>query len=402
MPAKRDSDLIADAMAETQHERFAQAWDQDGAVHDETGDTSLERHDNDQEGRELEAADQNIGDDVAEVEVEAAGEGDEKPEGAASEVAPKAVAKDGEQPRIKGKFAKKEDAEIEGDEKAGAAEADAKPDEHGRIPAGVVREKTKALEAKIAERDAKLADSDRRFSELNGKFDLLLRQNEQRQQQQQPPKVDAKADVEPDMFADPDGWKSWNRRQTEAALASIKQENQAQLQEVTHRIVGQSFDVARGLTPESQAKFDAAFNGLMGRITSGDREALLVKDRLFSSQTVNPGAELMRWHRQQEMLAEFGNDPDALQKKIDAALEAKLADPEFKKSTLAKWKGEAAGENGQAPRHIIRPAVPMKSPPSLNGAAGSAALTDAALQAALNDPSDAGRFNRAWEVDPDA
>lgn len=361
---KRESEELSEAMAATDRELFAAALGDEPAVHDDSGDTSLEHPD-----KGLEGDPEDIGEE-AELEADAGeekSEADEKPQ---------------RDPKT-GQFAKTDD------EKAPKViEPEEQPDKDGRVPSHVVRKKTeqvRAAESREAAANARLEEERNERANLRAQLDAVSR--EIQTLRQPPQKVEPKADPEPDMFADPDGWRAWNQRQTIAVITAAEERAQARVTEIEHRIIGQSFDAARSADEKS---FDAGFNSLMAGVKSGHPEALLVRQRVFAS--VNPGAELLRWQRGQELLNEFGSDPAAaMQKRIDDALEAKLSDPEFRKKYVAGLKEDA--NVGGTPRHITRPA--FKAIPSLNGSRGAASLTDPALQEIFDDPSDEGAFNRA-------
>lgn len=357
----RESDALSAAMAATDQELFASALGDDPAVHDETGDRSLEQQDDGLEGKV-----EDEGKEEAEaVAADEDGEAKED-EGETAEKGPK---KD----PATGKFVKA-DAEEKAEEKP-EGEEPVKDEQIGRVPSARLRQATEKTKAAEAERDALKAarEEDKRERDaLKAQMELLSRQFAQRQQPETKPEVKA-ADAEPDMFAQPEEWRAWNRRENAREIAAVREEN-------TKALVNMNLAMAHEIHGD---KFLAAYNHLAEAVKT-DPEARIAS--LKAWQSGNAAAEIMKWHRQQEVLREFGADPAAtVQKKIDEALEAKLADPEFRKSQFAKWTEEAGGKGGAAPRHVTR------IPKSLNGASGSAQLSDPTFE----DASEQSFFDRS-------
>lgn len=209
-------------------------------------------------------------------------------------------------------------------------------------------ERAKAVEAERDTARQQLAEQQRAY---DAKMDLVLRQLQMQQQpqnQQQP-----KANQEPDMFADPEGWRAWNQQQTMQALAQVREES---VRNVTNMNLAFTQD-------RYGEKFDAAYQAII-QAAQVDPGAKLEIQRALNSP--NPGAAIMRWHRDRETLNLVGSDPEAYRKKVaDETRAALLADPEFRKEMLAGLRSE--GANGNA-RHVTR--LP-KQIPSLNGASGA-------------------------------
>lgn len=175
---------VGQAVADTETEVFADALGDDELDND--GDTSLEEMGEGLEGDDLEQEPE-------------PGEGEEGEEGGEAE-----DAEDG--------------AEAEGDGDGTADAGHQRRDErtpvdreqHDRrgVPPGRLREEAQARRAE-RERADRL---DRELAETRGRLDEVSRQLSARPT---PRAEQAQPDPEPDMFADPDGWKNWNRRQVQ-------------------------------------------------------------------------------------------------------------------------------------------------------------------------------------------
>lgn len=363
-------DAVTAAIAATDAELFASALGGESAVHDDTNDRSLEQQDDGLEGQV-----ENVGEDETEVETEAAAEGEEgdgeteieakdKDEGA-----DKGPSKD---PKT-GKFVKADAKE----KPEGETDGEAKPEKGGLVPPARLREATEKTKAA----EAKLAESDKRFSELSNKFDVVLRQLELSRQPQPQPAAKTEAAARPDKFADPDGYDKW----VEDRIASVRNETS---EDFTKRLINMNLANTRETHGE---KFDAAYQAIV-TAAEVDPEARNSIQRIWNS--ANPGAELMRWHRNRETLQRVGGDPEAYEQKLrDDTRAALLADPEFRKEIIASLKEEAGGKNGGIPRHVVRAAAPARQIPSLNGASGSSHLSDQTF----DDQSDEGFFERALQ-----
>jgi hypothetical protein len=324
---------------------FAEALDAD-PVDSGDDDRSLEQKPAGLEG-DVEDAD---GDEV-EIEAaadEATDEIEAKPEGDEED----------DQPRDEsGKFVKKDTKEGEQEQ----AEQPAKREPS--VPPARLREtaeRARASEERAAAAEARLAEERQERAALKAQMDLLAQQIAlSRQQPQQQSTDQAKTDPEPDIFADPEGWKAWNRRENAREIAATRDD-------YTKRLINMNLASTREAHGE---KFDAAYQGII-TAAQQEPEARLAIQRIWNS--ANPGAELMRWHRERETLRLVGGDPEAYNKKIEADIRAKLlADPEFRKEIVAGIRAEAGGANGHgAPRHVTR--LPGKPIPSLNSSSGSA------------------------------
>lgn len=219
------------------------------------------------------------------------------------------------------------DGKGEGDETLHAPE-----DEHSGqvaksgVPSGRLREEAQRRQA-----------AETRERELQSKLDQLQGRLDQFERtQRQPQRQEQDAPKEPDMFADPEGW----ARNQEARLT----------QQFEERRINASFADAE---EEHGDKFRTAFGDLQ---KTGNPD--LVRAVVGSH---NPGKTLMRWHQQQALLSEIGNDPAAYRDKVRQEL---LSDPEVRKAVISGARNDAMrGEGGQ-------PRTQVRLPPSLNSATG--------------------------------
>jgi hypothetical protein len=366
---------LSEAVEATEKELFAAAIGGDPAVHDDTGDQSIEHPD-----RGLEGDPEDLREDGDETEIEAAPEGDVPAKGdEANEAADdKERQKEGRKKDPKtGQFVKAAEDD--------AAAGDGVP-QKGSVPPARLREAT--ARAKAAEERAKAAETEREAARaereqerqeriaIKAQMDLLVHQQALREQPQR--RQETQPDVEPDMFAEPDAWRAWNRRQTVAMVNEVRQQE-------AHARVNMNLELTRDTHGD---KFDAAYHAII-QASQQEPEARIAINKALASP--NPGREIMRWHRERETLREVGSDPTAFRQKIAEETRAKLlADPDFRKEILARLR-----EEGKGASHVIRAPIPARTTiPSLNGANGSATLNDL-TQAALDDPSDEGAFNRA-------
>lgn len=366
MAKAREDIELSEAVDATEKELFAAALGDEPAVHDDTGDQSIEHPD-----RGLEGDPEDLGDGT---EVEAAPEGDD------GEVA------EGDEPILDDKAPKK-DPDTGKFVKSDTAPNTKEP------PPGRFREvsaRAKAAEAERetikAERDAinaQLADERKGREALAAQLELLSRQVTQRQQSEQPKPAPVVLPPRPDKFADPDGYDKW-------VEDTIERRAVAAQEEYSRRLVNMNLEMTRDAHGE---KFVTAYNAIIDA-SQQDPEARIAINKALASP--NAGREIMHWHAARETLREVGPDPAAYRKKVaDETRAALLADPEFRKEILAGLKDEAAGRGNAAPRNVIRgPIRAGTTIPSLNGANGAAHLAEL-NQAAFDDPSDEGAFNRA-------
>jgi hypothetical protein len=324
------------AIANTEDEIFREASAETPLEHD--GDTSLEEMGEGLEGEEIEEEGEEGGeaDDDSE-EGEEAGEAEgEEGDGKGDEPQPQARGRDQqqEQPRDqRGKFQQQGRDQQQRDRREPA------------IPPARLRETT--ARAQTAEERAERLE--RELAEMRGRLDEVSRRATAPPAQQQEQKVDA----EPDMFADPEGWKSWNRRQAEQiakehannALAGYRQEQQQQeMQRLDTNLQAHAWG-RRGF------EFNAAYQSLT-RLDPRDPQAQALVRNI--TRAADPGQAILDWFE------ETGGAED------------------FRESILEQLQPRQNGRGVQPrqqqqsrqpqPRQVFRG---PRTPPSLNGAQGS-------------------------------
>lgn len=360
--------LLDDAIAGTEKEIFGGAFGDDGNVnHDDAPDTSLEEMEDD------------ISSDTEGDEDGAAGDG----EAGDQEGNDKDAAKDA------GTDAGKEKLDAENRDKAtgqfkpkgDGEQRDGKPQKGDpTIPLRAERQRAAALQADLekerSERAAERESFKTEFAKIEGRLDQIMRG------QQAAPKADAKSeatvDAEPDMFVDPEGWKTWNRRQTETRITAVQQNFEKQ------RVESSLADAA----DQHGEAFEAAY-GALTKLNPQNPAHQAIVNAIRAAP--NPGKELMRWHKRQEALREVGDDPTAYRQKVASEL---LKDPEFRKQLLADMRAEAGGDGGerQPQRGTIRNVI--RTPRSLNSDGGRAERTNDNDNL---DDSEAAVFAAAWK-----
>lgn len=190
------------------------------------------------------------------------------------------------------------------------------------VPSSRLREEANARRA--AEAEAR---------ELRARIDALERTQRQPYQQPQPQQAPPQG---PDMFADPEGWAAHER-------GRIMQE-----------INNQRFNASLAEAAEQHGdRFQEAFRAVSGLPNTPENVA--IAHRIYNAP--NPGRELMRWHDQQNLIKDIGNDPIAFRQKMREDL---MADPEFRQQVIASMRGEATSQRR----------TQTQLPPSLNGASG--------------------------------
>lgn len=380
MAKKVVDDVVAQAIAATEQELFAGAFDKEDHVEDDSGDTSREQmKDEFEEGEEVEAAD-------------AKSESDED-KGGESDDAKDAEADDDQVRDAKtGKFAKadaakdgkSEDDDADG-EKSQAAKSEAgKPDADkaagdGKVPSGVHRQVSERARIAEAERDAARAEAAAVREEVkatNARLDQFLAL-----QRQQPAKVDDKSAnpvTPPDIFEDPKGFVSHLEKGFQTELSRRDQ----QLENIR---VGSSMQIAHGFHKEAFEKAYAAVT----KLDRNNPDDQVTVRRIWASP--NPGESLVTWHRNQETLREVGGDPASFKERIRTETrEALMKDPEFRKQLLAGLREEAAGAGVDG-----KPRTAFKVPKSLNGASGGKRDAD---DTAPIDDSDRALFDGAFQT----
>lgn len=368
--AEKEIDVLGDAIANTERGLFEEA----------TGKTASSRRGDGPVDRSLE----DVGDGLeGQVEDDQAEEGETEEAEADGDTEADSDDK-GEDRDDKGRFkAKSEDKEEEPDAKAEAdTEEEPAPKPKGAIPPGRLREQTERAaaaeaRAKAAEDALKAAreETEKRFSELNAKFEGFTLANRQ-QQQPKPEPAKVETPPKPDMFADPEGYDKWVQDRVTERIAATEQKFESIL-------VERSMASAHGLHKEA---FEKAYQAVTA-LDRSDPSARATVQRIWKSP--DPGAALMNWHREQETLREVGTDPAKYRENIaKETREALMKDPEFRKQLLADLRADANGSNGGQARTTTR------LPKALSDVAGgkSAHRDDATP---LED-SDEAHFNSAF------
>jgi hypothetical protein len=314
------------AIAGTEDEIFQDAMDGDELDND--SDHDLEEMGEGLEGDHLE--DEDDADEDAEAEEDAEGDEDPDAEGEESDEdgdEDEARASEEEQPRDqRGRF-ERDEKEIE-----------------PRIPPGRLR--AEAERARQAEQ--REAESNRRYEVLEARFnDMQARINApqpRRVEQEAPP-------LKPDMFAEPEKYEQWvldraDERAAQRMQAVFNQRDEAQRQQFNDNVERSMAAAERG--PRG-FEFRAAYNALLQLNKNDPQDRSTVQSIVYSR---DPAEALFGWWD-----ANGGQD--------------------FRENLIAQLQGDRRPQRRERedrthhyedrPRHVIRPARPMRS---LNGAAG--------------------------------
>lgn len=190
---------------------------------------------------------------------------------------------------------------------------------------------------------------------LAEKLANLEAERAQWQRTQQQAKPEAAKPQAPDPLLDPDGYK-----------VAVKEEIR---QEILNERREESLQAAAEADPEN---FKAAYALAQQRVDPA------LKARMQESR--NPGKTLLTWYREQKIMQEVGNDPNAW---LESKLAERLKDPAF----LAKAVEAAQNSARQTPQQTNgRSRVEL--PPSLS----SASRSNAAARTDNTDVSDAELF----------
>jgi hypothetical protein len=350
--ADKEQDIIRDAIIGTNQEIFAEAFGKEDLKLDETGDRSREEMGDGLEGQHEPDEDED--------EDEAEGEAEETPEEVAAKTTTEPEAK--VEPKV--------EEEVEVDSK-------------GRVPSGILRDRTEKLRAAETERDALKArldaaeaESQRKIDALRAEFLTALRQQPRPADQ---PKHDAPkpADAPPDLFENPTAFAEFLRNGVKSELAAMQQ----QMREDRINASMESAKTRHGDT------FVKAFTALQTVARDGSPDGRALAQRLTASP--NPGEAVVAWHKRTETLREVGDDPTAYKAKIaDDTRKSLMADPDFRKQLLDNLRAEAmTGDNGNA-------RTTTRLPASLNRAAGG--NTRAPNDLEIFDGSDQATFDSAF------
>lgn len=365
----KEEDIIKDAMIATEKEIFSNAFGEDEAALDESGDRSLEsmgdglegQNDPDEDDDLQEEDGEESGEDGQEDNVEAEGEGEQ----------PEASQKDKESQR---------------------APTDVDAQNNGRVPSGKLREANDAKRAAEAERDTLKAQLDQeratarqQIDALSSKFDGILAALQRQQpipQGAQPgnnPAAPANPEPEqvPDILLDPEGY----MRHVEKTMQRQQQQFEQQLRT---SIVDNSLRAAHGRYGDT---FSQAFSAVKS-LDPNSMEGRETVRRIYNSS--DPGEALVQWHKRNEVLRQVGDDPARYREQVqNETREALMNDPEFRRQLIEDLRAEAAtGDQG-------RPRTATRLPKSLNSVSGNNAQRRG--DTAFYDDSPAAGFNSAWQ-----
>lgn len=356
--AIQEVDALSTAMVATEMEIAGEAWGQDEAVLDESGDRSLEQMGEGLEGQHDED------DDESETE---SGEDEETSE---EETAEETVE------------AKDEKADTQPDAKT-EVKTEAKTDvkTEGKVPPGKHREVAErartaeaALAAERSERETERATARKEMDELKAQMTGILAAL---QRPQQPAKTaEPQPEVVPDLFEDPKAFVDHLSKGFQSELSKRDQQMDALRVET-------SMQIAASRHGDS---FSQAFAAVQKLDPRNPDDQMTVR-RIYASP--NPGEAMVAWHKRNVTLQEVGEDPVAYRQRIaDETRKTLMADPEFRKQLLEDLRAEANGADNGKPRTITR------LPKSLNGVTGNNSARDA--DPYQYDDSDQAVAESAW------
>lgn len=217
-----------------------------------------------------------------------------------------------------------------------------------------------ALRDERERRRAAERDRDERIPKED--FNRLLSRLEVLERERSAPKADDDKSTlpeEPDIFADPDGFK-------QSIKAELKREH-------TLQRVEETFADAH----EAHGKeFEAAYGALTALDRANPTDRALVQ-RISTSP--NPGKALMKWHRSEAAVREIG-DPAAFKERVRKELRDEL---------LEELREEAEGNPEPGERRTRR------NPPSLNSGARGSSGRGRAADPGLYDDSEESVFDHA-------
>jgi hypothetical protein len=244
-----------------------------------------------------------------------------------------------------------EEAEAEGDEEGGEDDADDEAEELPQAAEPPARDpRTVALREERGRRQA----LERQLAELQGRL-------AERQAIDQPKPQATEKPAKPDMFADPEGWEK-------ATRAEILAEANKLINDQRTAVVDESMAEAKAKHGDV---FDAAYQALIDG--KNDPATFAAGRRILASR--DPGEALMKWHQQQQVVRDIGNDPLAYREKLKQEIMAEL--------NVRPGRARASAER---PQNVIQPARRM---PSLNGTAGGSSHRGARDPNGLDDSQEA-------------
>ncbi len=352
--ADRETELLSQAIIDTEKEIAGSAWGNDEVVLDETNDRSVEQTGDGLEGQHEEDEEETEGEDSEQAEGE--GETDKDGKGDESET--------------------DKSAKPEGDDKP-----ETKPAEpQGRVPTGEHRKVLERARAAETERDrlkgeieTERSNTRKEIDTLKGQLAGVIQLLQQGKPQADKPAGDKPAAEElPDLFENPNGFYDHIKKLVQGAVAPLTEAQQKQA-------VAFSFQIAHALHKDTFEQAMAAVQQL-DRNNPDDRATV---QRILRAP--DPGRALIEWHKRSETLREVGDDPQKYRERVAAEI---MKDPEFRKQLLAEMRGEAAtGDNGRARTEV-------RLPPSLNRATGSNLRAE--VDTTADDGSDQAIAEAAW------
>lgn len=213
-----------------------------------------------------------------------------------------------------------------------------------------------------------------RETETKGEVNRLLTRLEKLERDVSAPRdtKPAKSEAEeeePDVFADPQGFK------------------QSILSAADKKYVMRRVEETFGDAHEAHGKeFEAAYGALTKLDTQSPTDRALVQ-RI--SNAANPGKALMRWHREQVVVREIG-DPTTYEARTRERL---LKDPETRKQLLKELRAEAEGRLDDDEGEERKPV--RRNLPSLNSGARGSSGRGRQADPGLYDDSDEAVFDHA-------
>lgn len=253
------------------------------------------------------------------------------------------------QPRDEsGRFAAKQETPAVVEQPGADVRAEQQQEQHGQETGGVPMPRLKAEADKRREAEATVEALRRELAELRGTVMAQRQPAPQPQQEQQPASI----------FEDP-----------EAYLKTQMSPVQQQLQEMREELWESR--AAALHTPEAVEAAKAAADAL----DSASKQAL----HRHITANGNPFDNLVKWHKQQQVMTRIGSDPDAW---LNAEIEKRMSDPAFQAQVMERARTGAASNTNRS-----QPVTSL--PPSLSR------LPAGGNQPQDNDMSDGALFSHA-------
>lgn len=194
-----------------------------------------------------------------------------------------------------GRFASQEQPTTQAAQPAAVEQQELRPPD-GFIP-------IQALDARLAKQQEKLQkDFEARLSQERMTWQQQFAAFQPRQQQE-PPKP-------PDFFENPDAAVDFRLQH---AMQPVQQGQQAIVENFSRMIASDKF---------GEDAVNAAFGELQSRMQSNPRAAQFDYQRIMSSP--HPYGELVKWHKAQDAISTYGDDPKAYREKLRAEIMAEM------------------------------------------------------------------------------